>query len=261
MDGLAGVRSLNWLLRRLIEASRPATWERKPRSPAVPLRKSEIANLLGRKHGLRRYLEISSPTTGSQYRNIDRRQYRFCRRLIYRCLGPGSSAEATDIAVPDVAIEGEALARIAAGAPYDLVFVDPWHSYECSLRDIELGWSLLAETGVLVVHDCSPPSLALAGPEFQPGSWCGLTYAAFIDFTLSETGLDFYTVDADYGCAVVRRRKQARAQAAGPSTWTDGWRQTAKDHRQRFAYFDQRRKQLLRLTTTEDFLRLEGLRR
>ncbi len=250
---------LGRLLRSLVEIGLPAPNALKPPFPAGPLLKSDIANLLGRKCGLRRYLEISTGTTGNQYQRIDRRQYSFRRRLVYRCRRPGWFARAAEILLPGEAIEGEALTWIAAGAPYDFVFVDPQHSYACSLRDIRLGWRMLAETGILMVHDCSPPSLALAGAEFQPGNWCGLTYAAFIDFTLSEAGLDFYTVDADYGCAVVRRRKQASAEPSVPSTLADGWRKTATDHRERYAYFDRWREQLLRLTTIEDFLRRENL--
>jgi hypothetical protein len=236
---------------------------RAPRFPLRPLRKSDIANLLGRKYNFRRYLEICSSTTGGQYSEVDRRQYTSCRRLIYRSWRPRWSVPASDILVRGQVIGDAALTALAADAPYDLVFVDPYHTYQCSLRDIRLGLSLLAENGILMVHDCSPPGLAVAGPQFRLGLWWGLTYAAFVDFTLAEPGIDFYTVDADCGCGLIRRRKGG-ADAAADAPLADelvaGWRLTADDHRRRFIYFAERRSQLIRLTPADRFLDVEGLR-
>ncbi len=254
---------LGRLLQELVAISASAARRRTARFPLGPLLKSDIANLLGRKHGFRRYLEICTPTTGWQYSAVDRRQYTSCRRLIYRCARPRWSLPTTDILVRSEAIGGAALVALAVGAPYDLVFIDPWHSYQCSLRDIRLGWSLLAEDGILVVHDCSPPNIAVAGPNFRPGAWWGLTYAAFVDFSLAEPGIDFYTVDADCGCAVIRRRKHGADAAEGEPPSAElaaGWRSTAEDHRQRFTYFDERRAQLIRPMAADRFLDAEGLR-
>jgi hypothetical protein len=55
----------------------------------------------------------------------------------------------------------------------------------------------------VVVHDCLPPDRAAANPAFFHGEWCGVTYKAYIDFVLGNPDLDYFTVDADYGCGVI----------------------------------------------------------
>jgi hypothetical protein len=211
--------------------------------------KSDIINLLGRKHGFTRYLEICSSITGNRYSEVDRRQYRSCRRLVYRCPPPFAGDCDNDILIDKEEIGEGAFAALGAGAPYDLILVDPWHSYNCSLRDIRLAFSLLGEAGLIVVHDCSPPRLEVTAPDFRPGEWCGLTYAAFIDFALSEPAIEFYTVAADYGCAVVKRGPPASPTYSSASDW-----------RKRYDYFDSRRRGLVHLISVAEFLDREGLR-
>jgi hypothetical protein len=55
---------------------------------------------------------------------------------------------------------------------YDIMLVDPFHEYETSLRDIVAAFDLVVPGGIIVVHDCLPPSKTLAAPNFIPGAWC-----------------------------------------------------------------------------------------
>jgi hypothetical protein len=53
-----------------------------------------------------------------------------------------------------------------------------------------------------VVHDCRPPREEIAGPEYIPGEWCGVTYKAYVDLVVAGN-LSYLTVDTDCGCGVI----------------------------------------------------------
>ena len=85
---------------------------------------------------------------------------------------------------------------------------------------------------------------------------------ALIDFVAGEPDLDIYTVDTDYGCAVVRNRPPAAVAAAGSRPDPEalkGWNAVGADFRDRFRFFDSHRGKLLNLMTVAEFLEREGL--
>jgi hypothetical protein len=91
---------------------------------------------------------------------------------------------------------------------FDLIFVDPWHTYESSLRDIQLALTLLTEEGTLVVHDCYPTTPELAAPvEKRPRAtgW-GRPIWRFLDVARARPELAHSVVDLDWGCGLLWRR-------------------------------------------------------
>ena len=82
---------------------------------------------------------------------------------------------------------GECISEISAkGLRYDIILVDPFHDYASSYRDLAAAFDLLDAGGMLVVHDCRPPNIAAATPEFIEGEWCGVTYKAYLDFVFAR---------------------------------------------------------------------------
>jgi hypothetical protein len=226
--------------------------------------KMDIINLLGRRHLFTSYLEICTPTTGLKYSKIDRSQFTFCRRLVYRW-----RPDFDDGSDVDYLIAGEEIGSVMgelyrAGMRFDVILVDPWHSYKCSLSNLHDSLPLLSESGALIVHDCSPPNLAVASPSAMPDFWCGVTYAAFIDFVAGEPDINFYTVDTDLGCAVIRRRSQidgARRGLRPDPQALEMWSAAGPDFDARYRCFDSRRAELINLISVEAFLALESIRR
>jgi hypothetical protein len=93
----------------------------------------------------------------------------------------------------------------------DIVFVDPWHTYEDSVAGLALARSLLAPGGTLIVHDCLPePKLARGVGLLRFNAWCGDTWKAFAELALTApAGSSAVLIDADQGIGIVR-------PAAGP---------------------------------------------
>lgn len=91
--------------------------------------------------------------------------------------------------------------EIAGLEPFDLAFVDPFHSYRSSIRALDIVARRTRPTGWIIVHDCLPPH-ALTTPRFVPGHWCGSTYAAFRDFA-ARGERAWFVVDTDFGLGVL----------------------------------------------------------
>jgi hypothetical protein len=157
---------------------------------------------------------------------------------------------------------------------FDIALIDPFHEYGTSWRDLDEGFRLIRAGGTLVVHDCLPPSRELVSPVFTPGAWCGLTYAAYIDFVSERDDLDFYTIDTDYGCGVIRKRGDgplSRLADRMTRPWSRAfgaadaerrglvaeWRTTANDNDARFDFFQQHKTALLNLISIDAFLSRE----
>lgn len=231
-----------------------------------PLRKMDIVKLLRKKYMLEAVLEISTPTTGLTFSEI-REAVPDAHRLVYNCPADADDGEIYTYrtsAVTSYDLLQTILAANHNRPCYDIIFVDPFHTYACSSIDLSGAFVLLRPGGIMVVHDCNPPEPSLTSPDFVEGPWCGLTYMGFIDFTLRREGLEFYTVDTDYGCGVIYKQ---RPLPGSPSPRHDGscdrlafaWEAARHGEPMRYDFFDRHRRELLNLKTTDEFFAFEEL--
>ena len=224
------------------------------------MEKYDIVNGLAREFGLRRYLEICTSTTGLKFQYVDPANFDACHRLMYRCPpghDDGFAVMARTEAETSHALVAELHASLPAAERYDIILVDPHHTYRASRLDLLGAMCLLAPHGILVVHDCNPTDPTIVQPQFQPGSWCGVTYQAYVDFLLGGHAAGHCTVDADYGCGVV-----FNTAAPVPAPWRNrqpphrlalDWAEACDDDAERYAFFDRHRTALLNLVSPEHF--------
>ena len=148
-----------------------------------PLGKMDIVKLLRGKYALGEVLEISTPTTGLTFTEL-KDDVPDAHRLVYNC--PAGMDDGQTYTYRTEAITSEHLTKAVLAANrdapcYDIVFVDPFHTYACSAADLKGAFALFRPGGIMVVHDCNPECASLTAPEFVPGDWLGVTYMAFID--------------------------------------------------------------------------------
>jgi hypothetical protein len=128
---------------------------------------------------------------------------------------------------------------------YDIVFVDPWHTYKDSLKDVETALHFVSKSGFIVIHDCYPDKVELIG-EYQKNAWCGQTYEAFIDFSFSHDNLEIFCVNSDYGCGIVAMKPTFSLQRI-PFNYE---KSKIKD----WNYLEENKKELLNLIEVDEFL-------
>lgn len=243
-----------------------ARGDRALRAPAMGWTKMDLINELAVIYGYRSYLEICTPTTGTIYADLDRGRYSISHRLMYRYRDQFEDGMPIDYCSSSLD-SGEGMAAVrAAGFTYDVILVDPFHEYETSAQDLRQACTLLKPNGTIVVHDCNPEEEAFVTPHYREGSWCGLTYKAYLDVLLDSVRLQSCTVDTDHGCAIVRRRPLVSrlrhlANRAVGTILRDSrrrllqeWRRVGKDDVAAFRLLKAHTKSLLNLVTVEEFL-------
>jgi hypothetical protein len=237
-----------------------------PRITKRTYKKTDIVNHLGRHHGFKNYLELCTATTGHCYAQIDRSIFETTRRLMYRCLFSFDDGQPIDFRGVGADID-EAMAACAdTGVHVDICLVDGFHSYDETMRDLRTAFALLADGGMLVVHDCLPTTRKMASSTYFNGNWCGLAYKAFLDFVLAEPGLDYCTIDCDYGCGIIVKNRTiafANDEASPPMPPRDlieKWQQAGGDYDAIYTQLQRNKKALLRLVSARNFVRHFGLR-
>lgn len=223
------------------------------------MRKYEIAAELAKKCGYTSYLEICTSGTGWTFGRVDRERFTRCKRLMYRIPKRNFTDGAPiDFPTREESSETMFLEILRSGERFDIVFVDPWHTYECSMRDLVFGRQLVNPNGTLLVHDCNPTNQTCTDPKFRPGEWCGVTFAAYLDMVLFAEGTPYVTVDTDYGCGIMSehpvitpllsRCTNAELIAQWPKLGL----------KEKYPFFEQHRAELLQLMPLEKFQLLLG---
>ena len=246
----------------VIFASRPAHPAWSPHLMA--LRKYDIINALARSMNLSRYLEICTSQTGAKFAFVDPALFPVRDRLMYRC--PDTFDDGHPIAFRTASHGAQDLIRaIMHMQPpegrYDIVFVDPWHTLQDGLADMQGAIALLRPGGVLVVHDCNPTDPETIVPDFREGAWCGLTFQAFIDTALAAAPTAYCTVDADFGVGLLFTGPVPHGlpiQRPGRPTLLD-WTLGRAHDATRYQVFDRHRHALLNLVTPAAFAAAVGL--
>lgn len=88
-----------------------------------------------------------------------------------------------------------------ASEPFDIILVDGDHSHPQVHRDVGNGLRLLKSGGVLVMHDCLPPTHQHEGPGF-----CGTAWRAFAK-TRELPDIESYCLDLDWGVGIVEKKR------------------------------------------------------
>lgn len=228
--------------------------------------KTNLIHLVSKRLGLTNYLELSTSTSGLCYWDIKHWRFSSSRRLMYNCPDDFDDGYPIDFRINNLDI-GAALSQLKADAnKIDICLVDGFHSYDCTIRDLKCAFELLSDGGVLVVHDCLPPSESVASPTFKPYGWAGLAYRAYLDFVLARDDLDYCTVDADWGCGIIVKNGTVSLMADAPSfvrksKLASDWFSIHNDDKAAFKFFMQNHKQLLRLISAKTFVHRLGRKR
>jgi hypothetical protein len=91
---------------------------------------------------------------------------------------------------------------------FDLILVDPYHEYEHSIVTYRMLTELLDDKkGILISHDCFPDDVKLTSPVYQPGKWCGVTYAAFIENAYENHDFYYAVINHDYGLGIMSKQE------------------------------------------------------
>lgn len=92
-----------------------------------------------------------------------------------------------------------------SGLPFDMIFIDGLHHSEQVIRDIENSFEHLSEGGVVMCHDCLPPSELLQRRPRPQRLWNGDVWKAIHHIRVSRDDLRVFTLDCDWGCAIIER--------------------------------------------------------
>ena len=103
-------------------------------------------------------------------------------------------------------LESEAMfSNISEDKKWDIIFIDGLHSEEMAGCDIIHSLKHLNKGGKIVVHDALPNSEENTGDEVPPDinyrEWNGNVYKSIEK--LNGTGVNFYTLDTDFGVCVI----------------------------------------------------------
>jgi hypothetical protein len=128
---------------------------------------------------------------------------------------------------------------------FDIIFIDGLHLEEQVDKDINNSLDFLKEGGVIVLHDCNPPTLYHASetPVFTPpanGNWNGTVYRSLIKLRLYRKDLKLKTVDSDWGVGILTRGESNTLNAFPDEAMTWEW-------------FSSNRKEVLNLISPEEF--------
>ena len=205
---------------------------------------------------LTNYLELCTPTAGRRYGEIDRARFHTARRLMYTCPTDFDDGLPIDYKIANLDIE-DAITELKLGSDkVDICLVDALHTYDFTTRDLTCAYELLADGGVLVVHDCSPMTEAEASPKFAPYEWCGESYRSYLDFVLAHDDLDYCTVDIDFGCGIIfKNRAIDMARPIRQSKLIAEWFDIHNDGQLAFRFFCKNRAMLLGLIPAKYFVR------
>lgn len=101
--------------------------------------------------------------------------------------------------------------------PFDVIFIDGLHTYAQSLKDVINSLNILADNGVIIMHDCSPPHEDAAFPAQSldhadslnlpgwTGEWCGDVWKTICYLRSFRKDLQVFVLDCDFGVGIITK--------------------------------------------------------
>ena len=95
---------------------------------------------------------------------------------------------------------------------FDIIFIDGSHLENQVDKDIRNSLNFLNKKGIIVMHDCNPPSKFHQRENYEVDgefpSWNGTTWKSFAKLRMKESNLSMFCVDCDWGVGIIKKGKQ-----------------------------------------------------
>lgn len=120
---------------------------------------------------------------------------------------------------------------------FDIIFIDADHRSIQLIKDIKNSFGILNNNGVIVCHDCNPPTFndQLDENNLYQTAWKAFSIMRF------NTHYFSYCIDADCGLGVFDTSKKTRIPEKPSAEWFN------------YEYFDKNRKYMLGLISSKEF--------
>lgn len=101
----------------------------------------------------------------------------------------------------------------------DVAFIDGLHTYHQSYNDVVNALDFISSGGFILMHDCNPPTEAVAYPAHSleeaaglnipgwTGQWCGDVWKSIVRLRSTRDDLRVFVLDCDFGIGVIYRGK------------------------------------------------------
>lgn len=103
-----------------------------------------------------------------------------------------------------------------SGNKIDVAFIDGFHSYEQSLKDVENCLKYLSEDGAIIMHDCNPPTQKVGTPfkSYEEkdrarfgGAWMGDVWKTIVYLRSVRGNLNVKVLGVETGLGIITRGK------------------------------------------------------
>ena len=128
---------------------------------------------------------------------------------------------------------------------FDCIFIDGLHEYDQVKRDIVNSIKVLNRNGMIILHDCLPPSINHQRVPRTRYSWNGDVWKAIVEIRTWEH-VDTYTVLADQGLGVIKHKKNTDKLDLNNISFKN----------LKFKFFYENYNKIMRTITYEEFLKI-----
>jgi len=128
---------------------------------------------------------------------------------------------------------------------FDCIFIDGLHEYDQVKRDIVNSIKVLNRNGMIILHDCLPPSINHQRVPRTRYSWNGDVWKAIVEIRTWEH-VDTYTVLADQGLGVIKYKKNTNKLDLNNISFKN----------LKFKFFYENYNKIMRTISYEDFLKI-----
>ena len=97
---------------------------------------------------------------------------------------------------------------------FDCIFIDGLHEYSQVRKDILNSIEILNKDGIIILHDCLPPSISHQRVPRTRYTWNGDVWKAIVEARTWEH-VDTYTVTSDQGLGLIKKKKNSNVLNIG----------------------------------------------
>jgi hypothetical protein len=161
---------------------------------------------------------------------------------------PSPGSEVGGMVVPEVNYcmsSDDFFSSIDEHQKYDIIFIDGLHNSIQVDKDIINSLKHLNKNGIIVLHDCNPPTYELQAIPRVTGLWNGDVWKSIAKLRCTRSDLKVSVIDTDWGIGIVHPGSQKIYDSLKFEDIKNNWQ-----------YFDNNREEILNIISLDQFYEL-----